>query len=104
LLEQLIAEQLALHGGDSKSALAAACAARSLPFDLAEIVASPRNGDMPTLPTAPRTLSGLPVPDGPEEQPAPPAKRFRVLRSHARGALGEVFLALDEELHREVAL
>ncbi len=32
------------------------------------------------------------------------AERFRVIRRHAQGGLGEVFLALDLELDRQVAL
>ena len=36
--------------------------------------------------------------------PSSAGARFRILRPHARGGLGEVFVAHDEELHREVAL
>ena len=33
----------------------------------------------------------------------PASQRYRVLRPHAKGGLGQVSLAIDEELHREVA-
>jgi tetratricopeptide (TPR) repeat protein/tRNA A-37 threonylcarbamoyl transferase component Bud32 len=34
----------------------------------------------------------------------PPGGRFRILHHHARGGLGDVFVAEDTELHRQVAL
>src|SRR5262249_32111121 len=39
-----------------------------------------------------------------EPPPTGAMPRFRILRPHARGGLGEVFVAQDEELHRQVAL
>jgi serine/threonine-protein kinase len=41
--------------------------------------------------------------DAPRRSQAPPWE-FRVLRLHARGGLGEVYIAYDQELHRNVAL
>src|SRR5262249_34144481 len=58
---------------------------------LASLQSTPSEADVPM------TASPLPQPPG-------SVVRFRRLRPHARGGLGQVFVAVDEELHREVAL
>src|SRR5436309_453427 len=66
---------------------------------------APAQGDGPPADTPHRPPSG---PDSANVTaapgPFPAARRYRVLRPYARGGLGEVFVAADDELGREVAL
>jgi serine/threonine-protein kinase len=116
LLAEMVAEHIAKHGGDAQVSLAALRVEDSVWKDLDELSDETMHPIPPTL--APSlvdtsndaTQAGLPVDsgswrDGSIPPPGTPvSNRFRPLREHARGGLGEVFVALDEELKREVAL
>ena len=107
VLQALVQEHLQQHGFDPERSLAVVTVAPAVrddleehpDFDLQASLLYLRLGDTDEDTDSERTASWD------EDNAATDAEgRFRIVRFHDRGALGEVYVARDQQLHRIVAL
>ena len=107
LLEPLVRRHVEQHGGDSARSLASLTSVEWIRGALEPIARLDRDlQNSLTGLTSERSLPGGHT-DALATDPSPTptnGSRYRIVRLHAKGGLGEVFVARDAELHREVAL
>jgi len=100
LIVALVEEHVRQHGDDPNRSLAAVSSIGSIRDELARLSDTDLLASLPIV----ATIDPYATRTGAAPAPGAPGSRFRVLRFHAKGGLGQVSVAMDDELDREVAL
>lgn len=101
LLSALVSKHVELHGGSAEQSLQALTSVNEARGELARIDDSDVQATL-TIVGASRTVD----PDATvafTPRPQDSGLRYQILRPHAKGGLGQIYLAEDKELHRHVA-
>jgi serine/threonine protein kinase len=105
LLEALVQEHLKRHSDNPEKSLAAIGPAGSVREELKRLADPELDASLAHIPAdTPREVDPYPTREPSVGAPTSSGMRFRILRPFARGGLGQVSIALDTELRREVAL
>jgi len=106
LLEALVGEHLKRHGDDPVASLAAVSSLGSVREDLEELADPDLQAGLSTASSRAAGAGGEAAATATFTSSSShrPAARFRVLRFHKQGGLGQIYVARDEELGRDVAL
>lgn len=106
LVDALVEQHLALNANNAAQSLATLSSVGSLGEDLQTLGVAEVDASLAHLPS---TATRVPESTRPDTSSAnrdfaSGAERFRVVRMHAKGGIGQVSVAVDDELSREVAL
>jgi tetratricopeptide (TPR) repeat protein/tRNA A-37 threonylcarbamoyl transferase component Bud32 len=105
LLEPLVQKHLERHGHNAGKSLAAVSSTSSVRDALKQVADADVQTSLTRLMgSQDATSQAVPPYVSRLDAPGFAGPRYCILRPHARGGLGEVFVAEDKELHREVAL